>query len=187
MTRSTSSRVVWLAIGCPVLTTTTTPPSGLIPVAASSRFAADVDCADGSLNPPPWSSPATGPPNTPQIAANAIPEMATRHGWREIVRERASNIGGLSFFFQALGGLCVEVGAPRVQADPEVQDLHAHRAGRIEMGRFVGGEAACGVAVAAGHAARQLDALCRANRVGEEELQEHLVAKLDRGDGRVRD
>src|ERR1700674_456739 len=126
VTRSTSSLVAWPLIACPALTTMITPPSGRIPVAASRRLAAEVDWAAGALKPPPCNRPPTGPPNTPQTAAKASPEIATRHGWREIMSAIASNICVNPL--QSVGKLREEFRTPGVEADPESQDLQAHGA-----------------------------------------------------------
>src|SRR5665213_366648 len=129
--------------------------------------------------------PATGAPKTPQIAANAIPATATRQGWRTIMcASRSSIVAGACNSVCQLG---VEVRTPGVEADPESQDLQAHRARRLEMRRLLRGEPARDVPVASRHVARQLDSVLPTARVGEEKLQQHLIAELDRRNGGVRD
>src|ERR1700674_4515173 len=113
------------------------------------------------------------------MAANAMPEAATRHGWREIMRASASNIVGHSLLVQPVGKLCVEVGAPGVEADPESQDLQAHRTWHLQVRRLLRSQPARGIPVAPGHAAGQLDSRLLADRVGKEQLQQHLVSELD--------
>src|SRR4029077_9701819 len=99
-----------------------------------------------------------------------------------MVRAMASNICRRSFGIQSVGQLRVEIRAPRVEADAESQDLQAHRAWGVEVWRLLGREAAGSFAVASGHVPRQRDTLGLAYRIGEEELQQHLVSKLDRRD-----
>ena len=75
-----------------VLTSATRPPSARSPLALCSRSTARVDCELGSWKPPTWSDFATGPPNTPDNAANTIATPTITHGALLINRPNLSNI-----------------------------------------------------------------------------------------------
>src|SRR3979411_1918942 len=75
-----------------VLTSATRPPSARSPLAVCNRATPSVDPELGSWNPPTGRDFATGPPNTPDNAANTIATPTITHGALLINRPNLSNI-----------------------------------------------------------------------------------------------
>src|SRR5450759_2409969 len=205
-TFATSATAVGAVKPSGVWTRATMPPSARTPLALCSRATATVDCDVGSWKPPTWSDFATGPPKMPPIAANAIATPTITHGARLIKRANPSKIislnptnseasprvrGGPVIFFiflarlQVLCQLPKPIRAPVVERDPELHDLVVHAMRLCRSHRFVLSKPGRDLLVAPAHRLEMRDRLLLRHRVGEEELEQHLVADLQALDRRI--
>src|SRR5450759_2125927 len=142
----------------------------------------------------------------PPIAANAIATPTITHGARLIKRANLSKItslnptnseasprvrGGPVVFFIFLPGLQVlsqppkPIRTPVVERDPELHDLVMHAMRLRRSHRFVLSKPGRDLLVAPAHRLEMRERLLARHRVGEEELEQHLVADLQVLDLRV--
>src|SRR5450759_581995 len=142
----------------------------------------------------------------PPIAANAIATPTITHGARLIKRANLSKItslnptnseasprvrGGPVVCFIVWPGLQVlcqlpkPIRAPVVERDPELHDLVMHAMRLRRSHRFVLSKTGRDLLVAPAHRLEMRDRLLLRHRVGEKELEQHLVADLQVLDRRV--